>query len=133
MSHRLALTLALVLTIAFAGLLIVERDRLFAAPIADEPASLVTPPPAAPRRADPPLPANGQIVDAAGPDGIARPAGAPIDLVQPAVVAADPAVSATGDGEAASEAAPREQRRHDRGNDHGDDHDAEHAGGGGDD
>lgn len=132
MSHRLALTLALVLTIAFAGLLIVERERLFGAPIPDEPAPLVTSQPSAPNRAAAPLPFSGQIVDAAGLDGIAGSVGAPIDLVQPAAVAPDPAVAA--DGASSPDLAPqREQRRRDRSDDHGD-HGSDHTGDqGGDD
>jgi hypothetical protein len=114
MSHRLALTLALVLTIAFAGFLIVERERLFDAP----------------SRAGGLLPSSGPIVDAAGPDGIANPDGGSIGLAQPGEVAPDQFVDApAADARASGSAAPREQRRHD----HGDDHNAESAAGGDDD
>lgn len=117
MSHRLALTLSLFLTIAFAGLVVLERGVLFSAPIASDPTTVGSVPSADPALSDASLPANGLMVAAGLPSGIAGAGGTtrddePLDF-GPAPVVAAPA----GDAATTSQL-PRPDRRHDRRDDH---------------
>jgi hypothetical protein len=127
MSHRLALTLSLLLTIAFALLVVVERDRLFGASVASPSAGALSDPPAAdPARSDA-LPGPG------GAGGNAILSGA--DLIDGSL----PGGGGPNQADAASvldgatSQPPRAPRPRDRDGQRGDAHADEHAGEHGDD